>query len=266
MRFHRSLLLLLCLLLAFTLSACSQDKSLSFSKAVALFADGDYAAAAEKFDKLGDYATAPTYAAYSRGLVFYEQGQYSAAEPYFAQTREFMYGEERYQYCHAHGLMEAEQFAEASAAFAAMGEFEDAPMQAQYCAARAAENAKDYENALFGYEATLGLYDAEDRLYNLQGQIYNRAITLKNECDYENAIVLFNMLGDYLSAAAQAVDCKNIWLDEQYTQADALESSGDLQAAFDAFSGLSSYRDSATRAQTLADQLGISIKTYDQPF
>ena len=258
--------LLLCIILTFSLTSCSQDKSLSFSKAVDLFADGDYAAAAEKFDKLGDYATAPTYAAYSHGLVLYEQGQYSAAEPYFASTREFMYGEERYQYCHAHGLMEAEQFAEASAAFAAMGEFEDAPMQAQYCAARAAENAKDYENALFGYEASLGFHDAEDRLYNLQGQIYNRAIALKAQGSYESAIALFNMLGDYLSSAAQAVECKEIWLDEQYTQADALEASGNLQAAFDLFYGLSSYRDAASRAHALADRLGIQIKTYDQPY
>ena len=256
MKLIRTLALVgLCLVL---LCGCSQDHTLAFNRAVDLFADGEYAEAAKAFDKLGDFSTAPTYAAYSHGLVLYDQGQYGAAEPYFAQTRSFMYGEERY-------LMEQQLFDEAHAAFAKMGEFEDAPLQAQYCEARAAEISKDYETALFGYEAAIGLHDAEDRLYNLQGQIYNRAIALKTEGKYEDAIILFNMLGDYLSAAAQAVECKEIWLDEQYAQADLLEAQGDRQAAFDLFNSLSSYRDAASRAQTLADQLGIKIRTIDDP-
>jgi len=259
-------MLCLCAALLLCLASCSADHTLAFNKAVDLFAAGDFAEAAKAFDKLGDFSTAPTYAAYSHGLVLYEQGQYGAAEPYFEKTRTFMYGEERYRYCHAHALMEQQLFAEAHAAFSQMGEFEDALIQAQYCEARHAENNKDYETALFGYEAALGLHDAEDRLYNLQGQIYNRAIALREEGKYEDAIVLFNMLGDYLSAAAQAVECKEIWLDEQYAEADALEASGEYQAAFDLFYSLSSYRDAASRAQVLADRLGIKIKTIDDPF
>ena len=45
--------------------------------------------------------------------------------------------------------------------------------------------------------------------------------------------------------------------DAEYDQADALESSGDLQGAYDLFSSLSSYRDAAQRAEDLAAQLGI---------
>lgn len=70
--------------------------------------------AAEAFERLGDYAQAPAYAAYSRGLVLYEQGQYAQAEEYFAQSRDILYGEERYQYCHAHALAEEGCFAEAA--------------------------------------------------------------------------------------------------------------------------------------------------------
>jgi len=62
------------------------------------------------------------------------------------------------------------------------------------------------------------------------------------------------------------VECKEIWLDEQYAEADALEASGEYQAAFDLFYSLSSYRDAASRAQVLADRLGIKIKTIDDPF
>ena len=263
---RRILLLCLCAVLLLTLPSCMQDKGRTYNRAVELFADGDYAEAAKVFEKLGDYAAAPTYAAYSQGLVLYEQGQYSAAAPCFEKTQDFMYGRQRYQYCSAHSLMDAELFAEAAAAFAAMGDFEDASLQAQYCEARAAEIGKDYETALYGYEASLGLHDAEDRLYNLQGQIYNRAIALKGEGNYAGALVLFTMLGDYLSAPEQAVECKEVGLDLQYDQADALEAQGELQAAFDIFYALSSYRDAADRAHALADRLGIEIKTIDNPY
>lgn len=257
----RIVLVLAALLLC--LSGCTQNKSGKFEAAVKLFAAGDYAQAAEAFEKLGDYATAPTYAAYSHGLVLYDQGQYGAAEPYFAQTRDFMYGEERYQYCHAFALMEAGSFADAAACFEGMGEFENAARQAQYCVARYAEDSRDYENALYAYEAAGQTQDAPDRLLNLQGQLYNRAIAMKAEGDYANAITLFTMLGDYLSAAEQAIQCKEVGLERQYSDAEALEAQGDLQGAFNLFLALSGYRDAADRAQALSVQLGIEIKPGD---
>lgn len=257
---RRAALLALCLLLLACLSSCAQDRSRAYDKALGLFASEDYAGAAAAFNRLNGYAESATYAAYSHGLVLYEQGQYAAAEPYFETCRSFMYGEQRYQYCHAHGLMQAGQWAQAEQTFAAAGEFEDAPVQAQYCLARAAEERKDYETALFGYEAALGLHDAEDRLYNLQGQLYNRAIALKKEERYEDAMVLFNLLGDYLSSVSQSVECNNAWLDQRYSTADALEAQGDLQGAFELFHSLSSYRDAAARAQELATKLGIVIE------
>ena len=262
---RRILTAMLASLLLFV-SACAPNNSGKFETAVELFASGDYLEAAEAFEQLGDYSTAPTYAAYSRGLVFYEQGQFSAAEPCFAQTREFMYGEERYQYCHAHLLMEESRFAEAAEAFSRMGDFEDAAIQAQYCLARQAEISADYEAALYGYEACAGLHDAYDRLLNLQGQLYNRAIELKAESNYAAAITLFTMLGDYLSAADQAIECKTIGLELQYAEAENLEAAGDLQGAFNLFYALSSYRDAADRAESLAAQLGIEIKPGDSRY
>ena len=103
-------------------------------------------------------------------------------------------------------------------------------------------------------------------LYNLQGQIYNRAITLKKEGNYPDAFTLFTMLGDYLSAADQAIELKEAVLEQQYTDSEALEAAGDLQGAFDLFFALSSYRDAADRAQSLADILGIEIKPGDSRY
>lgn len=262
----RRILFLMLFALLVCLCSCAQNNSGKFESAVALFADGDYLEAAEAFEQLGDYATAPTYAAYSRGLVLYEQGQYSAAEPYFAQTRDFMYGEERYRYCHAFSLMETGQFGQAEAAFLKMGDFEDAPAQAQYCAARSAEENKDYEAALYGYEASAALHDAQDRLFNLQVQLYNRAIALKNQGNYASAMPLFTMLGDYLSAAEYAIECKEIGLEQQYADAEELLALGDEQSAFELFHALSGYRDAADRAQELAYRLGIEIKPGDSRY
>ncbi len=256
---RRLLLLLLCL----SLTACAQTRKLTYDEAVELFASGDYAGAAAAFERLGDTANAPTYAAYSRGLVLYDQGQYAAAMPYFEKSQHFMYGQERYVYCQAHGLMEAGDFAGAALLFRSLFDFEDAPQWAEYASARAAENNKDYEAALYGYEAAGQLADAEDRLYNLRGQIYNRAIDLRAQGNYSEASILFTMLGDYLSAPQQATECKDIWLDEQYELADAYLAQGDVQSAFELFSALSGYRDAAERAEELAPQLGIELKTYD---
>ena len=248
--------LLMCLLL---LTGCTQ----TYDEAVDLFAAGQYAEAAEAFEHLGSRAAAPTYAAYSRGLVLYEQGQYAAAAPYFEKTQDFMYGKERYRYCNAHGHLDAGDLLEAANGFLNLGDFEDAPLWYEYCAARLAEENKDYENALYSYEAAGNLADAEDRLYNLRGQIYNRAIEFKKEGNYSDAIILFTMLGDYLSAADQAAQCKDVYLDGQYEQADFYEAAGDLQAAYDLFTGLAGYRDSAERAEEIAPFLGIEIENRE---
>ena len=119
------------------------------------------------------------------------------------------------------------------------------------------KNRKDYEKALYDYSAAGNVTDASDRLLNLQGQIYNRAIELREEHSYEEAIYLFTILGDYLSSARQAVECEQIFRDEQYSQADAMEMAGDLQGAYDLFSTLTGFRDAAQRASDLASRLGI---------
>ena len=79
-------------------------------------------------------------------------------------------------------------------------------------------------------------------------------------------IAFFNMLGDYLNAADQAVECKEVLLEQQYADAEALEASGDWESAFAIFNALSSYRDAADRAQTLANWLGIEIKPGDSRY
>lgn len=250
-------LLLLCVL-ALSVSGCG-DQSGAYDKAIAVFGEGDYAAAATAFAKLGDYLDAETYAAYAQGLTFYEQGNYTAAEPYFEQTRGFMYGEQRYSICHAAALEAAGQYGEAAELYGKLGEFEDAPKRAAYCKARQAMENEDYETALAGYQDAAGYSDAADRLDALNFEIYERATALKDEQSYEQAFKLFTLLGDRYDAPELARICKNYSLDQTYAAAEAMIAAGDLRGAYDQFSMLVGYRDAATRAAELADTLGIDV-------
>jgi hypothetical protein len=249
---------LLCLCaLALLVSGCG-DQSAAYDKALAAFGEGDYAEAAIAFGKLGDYLQAETYAAYAQGLTYWEQGSYIAAEPYFGQARDFMYGEQRYRFCRAAALEAAEEFTEAARWYAGLGEFEDAPQRAAYCTARAATENADYETALVGYNEANGYADAAERLDALNFEIYERAAALRDEQKYEQAFVLFMLLGDRYDAPEMARICKNHSLDQTYAAAEALIASGDLQGAYDTFAMLSGYRDAATRADELAAELGLN--------
>ena len=143
------------------------------------------------------------------------------------------------------------------------GMFEDAPQRAAYCTARNADESKDYETALFDYEAAGTYADAPDRLADLQSQIYYHAKDLKAQGSYEEALTFFSLLGDYLNSQREAKACKDYFRDQLYDQADQLAAAGDLQKAYDMFSGLSGYRDADTRATELADKLGIVLPQDD---
>jgi len=249
--------ILLCLL-ALLVSGCG-DKASAYDKALELFADGEYADAAAAFSKLGDYLQAETYAAYAQGLTYYEQGGYTEAEPYFEQTRDFMYGDQRYRFCHAYVLQETGAFAQAAQWYEELGEFEDAVYAAAYCRARAAMESEDYETALIAYDEAEGYLDSEALLDALNFEIYEHAIAYMDAKDYEQAFVLFTLLGDRYDATEYARTCKNYMLEDAYDAAEQMIDDGDLQGAYDQFSALAGYRDAAARADELAVRLGIDI-------
>lgn len=252
----RICLLLLCCGLLWGLCACSTDFSKTYKKAIDTFSTGDYEAAASAFERLGNYAAAPTYAAYSRGMVLFEQGAYIEAEPYFEKSKDFMYGASRYAYCHAVGLEAAGSFAQAAETFLSLGDFEDAALHGNYCKGRASE-ASDSETALYAYEAAGSYADAAIRLDSLQVQVYAKAKEFMQSKEYEKALNLFGKLGDYFDSADQAKACKDFFRRELYAQAEALEKSGQLQQAYDAFKGLSGYSDAESRAEDLARRMGL---------
>lgn len=256
----RAAALLLTCVLALAVSGCG-DNSVAYDKAIAVFGEGDYAAAAAAFTRLGDYLDAKTYAAYAQGLTFYGQGNYTAAEPYFEQTRGFMYGEQRYTLCHAAVLEAAGQYGEAAEWYVKLGEFEDAPKRAAYAKARQAMENEDYATALAAYQDADGYSDAAGRLDALNFEIYERAAALRDAKSYAEAFTLFTLLGNQYDAEEQARICKNYSLDQTYAAAEAMIAAGDLQGAFNQFSMLAGYRDAAARAAELAAKLGIDVSS-----
>ncbi|MBN1776831.1 MAG: hypothetical protein JW811_01805 [Clostridiales bacterium] len=249
--------ILLCLLALLT-SGCG-DKTAAYDKALALFAQGEYADAAAAFSKLGDFLQAETYAAYSQGLTYYEQENFTAAEPYFVKTRDFMYGDLRYRFCHAYALEEAEQFSEAAQWYLELGEYEDAARRAAYCTARAAMASGDYEAALVGFNEAEGYRDAEARLDVLNFEIYEHATAYMDAMDYEHALLLFTLLGDRYNATEYARAAKNLMLEQAYLAAEQMIRDGDLQGAYDQFSAMAGFRDAASRADEMAELLGIDV-------
>lgn len=261
MKHTRLLSLLLCVLVLAT--SCGVNHRKEYDDGVEAFADGDYAAAALHFEKLGDYSNAATYAAYSRGLALYEQGQYIEAEPYFATVRDFMYGETRYQYCHGCLLESQESFREAADTFLALGDYEDSKTLYHYNNARYAEQNADYASALLDYELAGDHSDAALRLDSLRTQVYDSAVLMMADGYYEQALNLFSLLGSYYDSAEQARICKQHFRDARYAEAEAFYNSGDLQAAYDIFLSLSGYSDATTRAEEIGQELGIALPDVD---
>lgn len=249
--------------MALVLSGCGINYSKTYSDAVESFADGEYADAAEAFEKLGDYSNAATYAAYSRGLVLFDQGQYIAAEPYFAKVRDFMYGETRYQYCYGCVLESQGSYSEAAAIFLALGQYENAPTLYRYNNARYAEDNNDFATALYDYQQAGDYSDAAIRLDNLRIQIYDQATLLMTEGYYEQALNLFSMLGNYYDSAEMARECKQHFRQARYDEAEALCESGDLAGAYQIFLSLTGFSDATTRAEELGLQLGYDLPTIE---
>ena len=257
------LLMLMLLILLFTIPSCTTTPSKAYNDAVEAFADGEYADAAEAFEKLGEYSNAPTYAAYSRGLVLYDQGQYIAAEPYFAKVRDFMYGETRYQYCHGYVLEAEGKHAEAAAVFLSLGEYEDSSILYRYNNARYAESCGDYETALYDYQMAGDYSDAAIHLDLLRTQVYDQAVVLMAQTHYEEALHLFTMLGNYYDCPEQARICKQHFRDNRYTEAEALYNNGDLQGAYEIFISLTGFSDATSRAEEIGQMLGIDLPNVE---
>ena len=79
----------------------------------------------------------------------------------------------------------------------------------------------------------------------IPGNAYKEAVALMENGQYEEAIVAFEVLGDFKDSVEKNEECKLAILEEQYNVAVALMNDGKYEEAIAAFHELSDYRDSA---------------------
>ena len=90
-----------------------------------------------------------------------------------------------------------------------------------------------------------GLALAED---TVKEATYQRAVALMEAGEYDMAIAIFEMLGDYADSAAQIVICRNAKLQVYYDRAVELFELGEYDAAKEVFLMLGDFKDSAVQA------------------
>ena len=156
----------ICMLLvmaALLLAGCdSQD----YQQAQALYQAGDYAAAAQAFDALGDYRDSSELASachYAAAKALFDAGEYTEASREFTLLGDYEDSAEMVsacQYALAEKLYEAGELLAAEASFRALGDYQDSPQRVLACRyeqAVALLETGDYAGALEALEA-LGDY------------------------------------------------------------------------------------------------------------
>lgn len=124
-------------------------------------------------------------------------------------------------------LFQAEEYGRAEEVFGALGLI-DYP--------NAKEKADEARNALMKAEAK-------------KEEIYQKAVALEEAEDYEQAISIYEGLGDYKDCAERAAFCnEKIEQETKYQTAVKKEEDGDYSGAFQAYEELGEYKDSIARA------------------
>lgn len=158
------------------LAGCARD---DYEQAQTLYQAGDYRAAAEAFDALGDYEDSARMAAvcrYAQAMALFEAGEYTEASREFTLLEDYEDSRRMVlacQYALAEKLYDAGDLLAAEASFAALGDYEDSRERADRCR------------------------------YELAGQLLAGG-------EYLEAAQAYGELGDYADAAQRQQDAR--WL------------------------------------------------------
>lgn len=167
----------ICVLLAVLLLLLTGCDSQDYEQAQALYQAGDYAAAAEVFEALGDYEDSSQMAMackYALAQEQYEAGEYTAASREFALLGDYEDSPQMVtacQYALAEELYEAGELLAAEASFRTLGDYRDSPdwvLRCRYEQGRALLEAGDYPAALEIFGSLTGFEDAAAQLQQAQ--------------------------------------------------------------------------------------------------
>ena len=179
-----------------------------------------------------------------------------------------------------------EELTETAKKFDALGGYQDSKNLAEHCRKRAAEEqekinsaaeakriadkkaaaARKKKNMIIGIIATVivvvvvivGVIATNSMK---QSQKYESAISMMEEKDYEEAIAVFESLGEYKDSIQQIESCKIGILDEKYNNALTDLDNGSFLSAKTAFEELGDYKDSAE--QVVACETAIKDQEYE---
>lgn len=303
------LVLAIAIICAITLYFVPQSK---YKSAMALMRSGSYDEARDAFVAMGGYRDSDYRLQQIEANRAFDAGNYDAVGDIYASLPE-AYQDHAEDFIHMYNdavaLMDGGKYDEAIAAFTKLGHYSDSSTQiseANYRKAGALAAALDYDGARAIYTALNGygdsasilaqmdadaLYDSGDyaAAYDIYATLdaayqthasdyaamYDAAIGYQAAGQYDEAIAIYNELGNYsdsatlatktgadkLYAAGSYAEAWDIYaaLDEayhthdadysaMYNAADEARASGNYDAAYDGFAALGNYRDAKDKA------------------
>ena len=303
------LVLAIAIICAITLYFVPQSK---YKSAMALMQSGSYDEARDAFVAMGGYRDSDYRLQQIEANRAFDAGNYDAVGDIYASLPE-AYQDHAEDFIHMYNdavaLMDGGKYDEAIAAFTKLGHYSDSSTQiseANYRKAGALAAASDYDGARAIYTALNGYSDSDsilaqmdaDALYDSgdyaaaydiyatldaayqthasdYAAMYDAAIAYQAAGQYDEAIVIYNELGNYsdsatlatktgadkLYAAGSYAEAWDIYaaLDEayhthdadysaMYDAADEARASGNYDAAYEGFAALGNYRDARDKA------------------
>ena len=176
----------------------------------------DYAAALETLELLGRYQDSETLK---------NQCRYELAKSQFA----------------------AGDYTSALENFTQLGDYEDCAQWVKDTEEKIAQSYQESGDVQAALE-NVGKLDDEQAVNTLNEMILNEGVRLENEQKYQEAIDLYEQMGDNERALERISACR-------YQLALAQKDAGELKAAGDAFAALGDYEDAAQQASDCYDQL-----------
>lgn len=238
-------------------------KAARYKEAVALYKDEQYYEAKEIFEALDGYEKSRSYVKdctwriarieYQQAKALFDAGDYEGAKALFEACGTYSDSRERAQAA-------ADQIAAREKAAAELELYQQG---------LALKEAGDLEGARNAFIQSGDCQDATDQLYEVIGMlavrgVYDEAQAALNEGNYKGAYERFVELGDYEDSAEKAAAAQEAWRAELYERATGSQSA-DPARAFVLLLSLGDYRDSATIAESLKDELSAR-KLYDAAY
>ena len=162
MKKRKLTLILVAFICTVVLTGCSGPKSV-YNAAQTLMANGDYVAAAEKFESIGSYEDATSLAMYCKAVAMGESGNYS----------------------------------DAIAAFESFGDYKDSVYLKLYYEARSNEAAGNKVRAVQQFKAISLFRDSASRADGIIEGIYTESVNHAAEEDFESAWIAMNTLNQH---------------------------------------------------------------------